>query len=48
LQRVPAGAPSAARVWLGAPNSIKGPTEVVFQKQSGNNLLVVGQRDEAR
>ncbi|MEO6035585.1 MAG: FtsK/SpoIIIE domain-containing protein, partial [Verrucomicrobiota bacterium] len=28
--------PSAARIWLGAPNSIKGPTEAVFQKQSGN------------
>jgi hypothetical protein len=36
-----------ARVWLGAPNSIKGPTEAVFQKQSGNNLLVVGQNAEA-
>ena len=41
------GAPSAARIWLGAPNSIKGPTEAVFQKQSGNNLLVVGQNDDA-
>ena len=38
---------SPARVWLGAPNSIKGPTEAVFQRQSGNNLLIVGQRDEA-
>jgi hypothetical protein len=35
------------RIWLGAPNSIKGPTEAVFQKQSGNNLLFVGQRDDA-
>ena len=35
------------RIWLGAPNSIKGPTEAVFQRQSGNNLLIVGQRDEA-
>ncbi len=38
---------AAARFWLGAPNSIKGPTEAVFQRQSGNNLLLVGQRDEA-
>ena len=38
---------AAGRIWLGAPNSIKGPTEVVFHRQSGNNLLVVGQRDEA-
>jgi len=37
----------AARVWLGAPNSIKGPTEVVFQKRGGNNLIIVGQREEA-
>ncbi|MFM8469536.1 MAG: FtsK/SpoIIIE domain-containing protein [Limisphaerales bacterium] len=35
------------RLWLGAPNSIKGPTEAVFNRQSGNNLLIVGQRDEA-
>lgn len=35
------------RAWLGAPNSIKGPTEVVFHRQSGNHLLIVGQRDEA-
>ncbi|HMP82127.1 MAG TPA: FtsK/SpoIIIE domain-containing protein [Verrucomicrobiota bacterium] len=35
------------RVWLGAPNSIKGPTEAMFQRQSGNNLLITGQREEA-
>jgi DNA segregation ATPase FtsK/SpoIIIE-like protein len=40
----PAG---AFRVWLGAPNSIKGPTEAVLRRQSGNNLLIVGQREEA-
>jgi len=38
---------AAPRAWLGAPNSIKGPTEAVFKRQSGNNLLIVGQRDEA-
>src|SRR6185503_8005333 len=38
---------TSARIWLGAPNSIKGPTEAVFHRQSGNNLLIVGQRDEA-
>jgi hypothetical protein len=42
-----AKSPGVARAWLGAPNSIKGPTEVAFQRQSGNNLLIVGQRDEA-
>jgi hypothetical protein len=35
------------RVWLGAPNAIKGPTEVVFRRQSGNNLLILGQHDES-
>ena len=47
LQASPAKPPATARVWLGAPNSIKGPTEVVFQPQSGNHLLIVGQREEA-
>jgi len=47
LAAEPTQPPSAARAWLGAPNSIKGPTEVAFRRQSGNNLLVVGQRDEA-
>ena len=39
--------PAAPRIWLGAPNSIKGPTEVTFTRQSGNNLVIVGQRDES-
>jgi DNA segregation ATPase FtsK/SpoIIIE, S-DNA-T family len=39
--------PAAARIWLGAPNSIKGPTEAVFQRQSGSHLLIVGQREES-
>ena len=44
---VPAVKPAEqARVWLGAPNSIKGPTEAVFQRQSGSNLLIVGQSEE--
>jgi len=37
----------APQAYLGAPNSIKGPTEAVFHRQSGNHLLIVGQRDEA-
>jgi hypothetical protein len=42
-------APTAGpiRAWLGAPNSIKGPTEAVFKRASGNHLLIVGQREEA-
>ena len=47
LETKPAKAPAQSRAWLGAPNSIKGPTEAVFQKQSGNNLLVVGQNSAA-
>ena len=35
-----------ARVWLGAPNAIKGPTEAVFPRQSGSNILLVGQAEE--
>lgn len=38
--------PERARAWLGAPNSIKGPTEAVFRRQSGSNLLLVGQGEE--
>jgi ABC-type multidrug transport system fused ATPase/permease subunit len=48
LLREPAPEPArAARIWLGAPNSIKGPTEVVLRRQSGNHLLIMGQNDEA-
>jgi len=46
LEQTPTEVPATGRAWLGAPNSIKGPTEVVFHRQSGNNLLVVGQREE--
>ena len=48
LLAVPAITPiKSPRIYLGAPNSIKGPTEAVFHRQSGNHLLVVGQREEA-
>lgn len=47
LSTAPTGVPSAARIWLGSPNSIKGPTEVVFRRQSGSHLLIVGQREES-
>ena len=39
--------PASPRIWLGAPNAIKGPTEAVFHRQSGNHMLIVGQRDDA-
>src|SRR6185503_18111164 len=47
LEAPTAEPPRLARMWLGTPNSIKGPTEAVFSKRSGNNLIVVGQREEA-
>lgn len=47
LLHAPALRPTRApRLWLGEPNAIKGPTEVVFRRQSGSHLLIVGQRDE--
>jgi hypothetical protein len=46
LQGEPPRPGAIGRMWMGAPNSIKGPTEAAFRNQSGNNLLIVGQRDE--
>ena len=40
----PAPVPCA---WLGEPVAIKEPTAVLFRRQSGANLIIVGQRDEA-
>ncbi len=42
----PPPASGPARLWLGAPNSIKGPTEAIFRRQGGSHLLMVGQREE--
>ncbi|MES2707278.1 MAG: FtsK/SpoIIIE domain-containing protein [Verrucomicrobiota bacterium] len=47
LETTPLQIPAAGRCWLGAPNSIKGPTEAAFHRQSGQHLLITGQRDEA-
>lgn len=33
--------------WLGDPIAIKDPTSVQFRAQAGNNLLIVGQQEEA-
>jgi len=46
LRSTPQKAPPCGRLWLGAPNAIKGPTEASFYRQSGNHLLICGQRDE--
>jgi len=37
----------APLIWLGSPNSIKGPTRASFLRQSGNHMMIVGQRDDA-
>jgi S-DNA-T family DNA segregation ATPase FtsK/SpoIIIE len=37
---------TAPRIWLGAPVTMKDPTAVTLRRQSGANLLIVGQRDE--
>ncbi|MGE3312210.1 MAG: FtsK/SpoIIIE domain-containing protein [Limisphaerales bacterium] len=47
LRESPTEPPACVRTWLGAPNSIKGPTEVVFQRRSTDHVLLVGQRDDA-
>src|ERR1017187_9228774 len=46
LQKLATQIPAQGGIWLGAPNSIKGPTEAIFRPQSGGNLLVVGQSEE--
>lgn len=46
LSSPPRSVPAVARMWLGAPNAIKGPTEAVIRRQAGAHLLIVGQREE--
>lgn len=41
------GGGGPARIWLGDAISIKDPTAAVFRRQSGANLLVVGQQEDA-
>ena len=38
--------PRAARIWLGEAVSIKPPTQASFSRQTGSNLLIVGQRED--
>jgi hypothetical protein len=37
----------SVRAWIGEPIAIKDPTAASFRRQSGSNLLIVGQSDEA-
>jgi hypothetical protein len=46
LTRDVVGATTAATAWLGSAVAIKDPTSIVFRRQSGNNVLLVGQQDE--
>jgi hypothetical protein len=43
----PATAPKAPGAWVGDAVAIKDPTLAAFRRQSGSNLLIVGQNDEA-
>jgi hypothetical protein len=46
-QKKPAAVPSAPRAFLGDPVAIKDPTSVTFRRQSGANLLIIGQQDQS-
>jgi len=37
---------TSSQIWLGEPVAIKEPTGVTMRRQSGANLLIVGQRDD--
>jgi energy-coupling factor transporter ATP-binding protein EcfA2 len=37
---------SVPQIWLGDPVAIKEPTSILFRRQSGSNVLIVGQQDE--
>ena len=43
----PTTTPAAPCAWLGEPVAIRHPTVVTFRRQSGANLLIVGQREQA-
>ena len=43
----PSVRPSLLKAFLGAPNSIKGPTAAEFQRLSGNHLLLISQNEES-
>ena len=49
LAAPPGGADSHAPtpIWLGAPNSIKGPSHALLRRAGGNHLMIVGPRDDA-
>ncbi|MGC9260119.1 MAG: FtsK/SpoIIIE domain-containing protein [Phycisphaerae bacterium] len=42
----PARAPTAVQAWIGEPVAIKEPTVLTLRRQSGSNVLLVGQQEE--
>lgn len=38
---------AAPTVWLGDPVAIKAPTAIQFRRQSGSNVLIIGQNEES-
>jgi DNA segregation ATPase FtsK/SpoIIIE, S-DNA-T family len=42
----PAAAAGALQAYIGDPVAIKDPTSVTFRRQSGSNMLLIGQQDE--
>ena len=44
--QTPAAPAAAPRAWLGAAVAIKDPTCATFKRQTGSNLLLVGQQEE--
>jgi hypothetical protein len=38
---------SAPLIWLGEPVAIKDPTAIAMRQQSGSNVLIIGQQEEA-
>ena len=45
--REPSAPARAPLAWLGEPVAIKDPSAAIFRRQSGGNLLIAGQNDEA-
>jgi S-DNA-T family DNA segregation ATPase FtsK/SpoIIIE len=43
----PATATIAPRAWIGDPVAIRDPSAITFRRQSGSNVILIGQADEA-
>ncbi|MGC8553317.1 MAG: FtsK/SpoIIIE domain-containing protein [Phycisphaerae bacterium] len=46
LSAAPTSAPPSVRAWIGEPVAIKEPTAITLRRQSGANVLLVGQQEE--